>query len=201
MNVAFDSNASTTRRLAGCVLPGILALLIAVAGICAQGSAQTPAPPAKASTAQASTTPQQTPQSQADVEWLTAYMMAHEGYRLDHMSALEKSFTKMSPTQLHTLREFYERKHAMVMQQKRRFARCRQQVSMAQAYQQQQRSLNQFTQEESQAADAETRRINQMHEEAAANAGAARNYGPHIYPSPGYGGYPFGPYGGSRYPY
>ena len=178
------------------------AVLVTVVGMCAVGLAQAPAPPSAAPIARPSTQ-QQTPQSQADVEWLTAYMMAHEGYRLDHMPALEKSFAKMTPTQLHTLREFYERKHAMVMPQEATIRQMQaQQVSMAQAYQQrQQRSLNQFTQEESQAADAETRRINQMHEEAATNAGAARSYGPRIYPSPGYGGYPFGPYGGPRYPY
>ena len=147
--------------------------------------------------------PQQSPQSQADVEWLTAYMLAHKGYQLNHMSALEQTFSKMSPTQLHTLREFYEQKHAMVMQQTALIHQLQaQQVNMAQAYQQrQQQALDQFTQEQSQAATSETQRINQMHEQAAANAAAERMYGPRIYPSPGYGVYPYVPYGGPRYPY
>ena len=135
--------------------------------------------------------PQQAPQSQADVEWLTAYMLAHEGYRLNHMPALEKAFEKMSPTQLRTLREFYEQKHEMVMRQTALIHQLQaQQVNMAQEYQQrQQQSLDRFTQEQSQAADSETERINQMHEQAAANAAAERLYGPRIYPSPIYGGY------------
>ena len=58
----------------------------------------------------------QTPQAQADVEWLMSYMLAHEGYRFDDVPMMERSFGKMSPTQLHTLREFYEKKHTLQTQ-------------------------------------------------------------------------------------
>jgi hypothetical protein len=145
---------------------------------------------------------QQVPQSQADVEWLTAYMLAHEGYQLNHMPALEKTFEKMSPTQLRTLREFYEQKHEMVMRQTALIHQLQaQQVNMAQEYhQRQQQALDEFTREQSLAAESENERINRMHEQAAANAAAERLYGPHIYPSPIYGRY-YWPYGGPRYPY
>ena len=176
----------------------IIAAIFAATPVCAQ--------PATSPTSEGATAvlvPQQSPQSQADVEWLTAYMLVHKGYQLNHMSALEQTFSKMSPTQLHTLREFYEQKHAMVMQQTALIHQLQaQQVNMAQAYQQrQQQALDQFTQEQSQAATSETQRINQMHEQAAANAAAERMYGPRIYPSPGYGVYPYVPFGGPRYPY
>jgi hypothetical protein len=119
MHARFSSNAPFVRRSIGGVAIGLVALSISALGLCAVSLAQTPAPAPKTKAVQTQppAVPQQTPQSQADAEWLTAYMLAHEGYRLDHMPALEKSFAKMSPTQLHTLRDFYEQKHEMLTQQ------------------------------------------------------------------------------------
>jgi hypothetical protein len=92
-----------------------LVVIVGVSGSCALGLAQIPFEPAEDS-AQIAPVQQQTPQAQADVEWLMAYMLAHEGYRFDDVPMMERSFGKMSPTQLHTLREFYEKKHALQMQ-------------------------------------------------------------------------------------
>jgi hypothetical protein len=92
-----------------------LVVIVAVSGMCALGLAQIPFEPAE-TPAQSAPVQQQTPQQQSDVEWLMAYMLAHEGYRFDDVPMMERSFGKMSPTQLHTLREFYEKKHTLQMQ-------------------------------------------------------------------------------------
>jgi hypothetical protein len=92
-----------------------LVVIVAVSGKCAGGLAQIPFEPAPTQ-AHAAPIQQQTPQEQADVAWLMAYMLAHEGYRFDDVPMMERSFGKMSPTQLHTLRQFYEKKHALQMQ-------------------------------------------------------------------------------------
>jgi hypothetical protein len=89
-----------------------LLVIVVVWGTCAGGLAQIPFEKAEAP-APAAPVQQQTPQQQADVEWLMSYMLAHEGYRFDDVPMMERSFGKMSPTQLHTLREFYEKKLAL----------------------------------------------------------------------------------------
>ncbi|MEX0642683.1 MAG: hypothetical protein WD468_08270 [Pirellulales bacterium] len=91
------------------------AVVVVVSGTCACGLAQIPFEPAQVP-AQAAPVQQQTPQQQADVKWLMKYMLANEGYRFDDVPMMERSFGQMSPTQLHTLREFYEKKHALEMQ-------------------------------------------------------------------------------------
>ncbi len=92
-----------------------LVIVVAVSGTCAGVLGQIPFEPAQ-SPAPAASIEQQSPQSQADVAWLMSYMLAHEGYRFDDVPMLERSFGKMSPTQLHTLRQLYEQKHALEMQ-------------------------------------------------------------------------------------
>jgi hypothetical protein len=141
-------------------------------------------------------------QAQDDKEWLTAYFMVHHGSGLQHMPAVEATLNKMTPTQLHTLREMYDKKHSMMMKQQAIFNQWNaHQVAQAKAWnERQQRQLNQISAEESQSASLEERQINQMHEEAAANAEAKSlsypgMYGPYGTPY-GYGGYRpyFNPY-------
>ena len=109
-------------------------------------------------------------EAQRDQEWLTAYMMAHQGYRLDHMDALEDTFSKMTPTQLGTLKDFYEQKHAATMRQQELFHRAQAlQLSMGEAnIQRQMQGMNQINQEQSAAANLEDQRLARMHQEAAA---------------------------------
>jgi hypothetical protein len=143
-------------------------------------------------------------EAQADKEWLTAYFMVHEGYKLHHMPAIDDTLNKMTPTQLHTLRNMYEQKHSQTMQQQATFNQWNaHKLAQAQAWHQQQQSqLNQISAEESQSASLAERQINQMHQEAAANAEAKSL----SYPYPGmygpYGGaYGYGGYGGYGRPY
>lgn len=56
-------------------------------------------------------------QAEDDRAWLTAYMLAHQGYRLHHTDALEYNFNKMSPKQLRYLVDFYKESHQQRMQQ------------------------------------------------------------------------------------
>lgn len=190
---------------------GLLTLFTVVMAVELPTSAQVPAPPAAgsdqpivpgtATPAPASpTAPQSVPvsQAQADKEWLTAYFMVHEGYRLQHMKAIEATLNKMTPTQLHTLRDMYDQKHSLQQQQQQIFNQWNAyQVNRAQAWnQRQQRQLNQVSAEESQSASLEERQINQMHEEAAANAEMKNlsypgNFGPY---GGGYGGGYIHPY-------
>ena len=88
----------------------------------------------------------------------------------------------------------YDQKHSLMMQQQATFNQWNaQKVAQAQAWdQRQQRQLNQVSAEETQSASLEERQINQMHQEAAANAEAKSQsypgmYGP--YGSPYGGGY------------
>lgn len=91
------------------------AFFVATAGISARGFAQVPFEPAQTQADPAAPASASTPSPEADVEWLTSYMLANEGYRFDDLPALEQSFEKMSPTQLRVLRQFFEQTHAMNM--------------------------------------------------------------------------------------
>jgi hypothetical protein len=137
-------------------------------------------------------------QAQLDKEWLTAYFMAHEGYKLQHMPALEATLGKMTPTQLHTLRDMYDKKHSMMMQQQAIFNQWNaQKVAQAQSWDQRQsQRMNQISAEESQSASLEERQINQMHQEAANNAEMKNLSYPGMY-----GPYGGGGYGGYIHPY
>jgi hypothetical protein len=141
------------------------ASLCAILGAALPAGAQPSTPPATTQSGQVS-------QAQADREWLTSYFIVHQGYKLHHMPAIDDTLNKMTPTQLHTLREMYDKKHSMMMQQQATFNQWNaQKVAQAMAWnQRQQQQLNQISAEESQSASLEERQINQMHQEAAANA-------------------------------
>jgi hypothetical protein len=200
-----DSQSSSHGSILRPVVGG-LALLVAVIAMGVTSSAQAPIPrlaPAAAPAVAPATAPDQSApanQAQDDREWLTAYFMVHQGYKLHHMPAIDDTLNKMTPTQLHTLRDMYDQKHSMMMQQQATFNQLNaQKVAQAEAWnQRQQQQLNQLSAEETQAASLEDRQINQMHQEAAANAEAKSlsypgNYGP--YGSPyGYGGGYIHPY-------
>jgi hypothetical protein len=131
----------------------------------------------------------QPPQAQLDREWLTSYFLVHQGYKLHHMAAIDDTLNKMTPTQLHTLREMYDQKHSMMMQQQAIFNQWNaQKLAQAQAWsQRQQQQMGQISSEDTQSANAAQQQINQMHQEAAANA-EMKNLS-----YPGY----YGPYGGA----
>jgi len=136
-----------------------------------------------------------TPQAQQDEEWLTAYMMAHQGYRLDHMDALEDAFSKMTPTQLHTLRLMYEQKHASNMQADALYQRAQANaVAMDEARVKRQASaMNSINTEESSAANYEDQRLKLMHEEAAQNYQQETSMKAPAAGFPGYYGSPYAP--------
>jgi hypothetical protein len=142
--------------------------------------------------ASADTTSAQPNQAQSDREWLTAYMLAHQGYQLNHMDALEEKFNRMTPSQLHILREMYQMKHAADMQQAQRVLRAQQQAgALAIARdQRQQQLLDKDAEEQSQGAIMEQHRLDQMHREANINR-LNNRYSPY-----GYGGF-----GGGYAPY
>jgi hypothetical protein len=201
---AYNSdNIFRTRRGATMrAILGALTLLAVIVAVELPSVAQNATPPAAAPVPSSQTNP--VSQAQADREWLTAYFMVHEGYKLHHMPAIDATLNKMTPTQLHTLRDMYDQKHSLMMQQQATFNQWNaQKVAQAQAWdQRQQRQLNQVSAEETQSASLEERQINQMHQEAAANAEAKSlsypgMYGP--YGSPYGGGYIhpyFNPLGG-----
>jgi hypothetical protein len=143
--------------------------VVAIVGISARSFAQIPFEPANAQPAPI--VPAQTPQIQADVEWLTSYMLVNEGYRFDDLPALERSFEKMSPTQLHTLRQFMERKHAMALQRATTIRQMQaQQLANSAAVQRRQRQmLSQYHEDQSQGSDITDVRLQHMKNLAAAN--------------------------------
>jgi hypothetical protein len=136
-----------------------------------------------------------------DQEWLTAYMMAHEGYRLNHMEALEDKFGKMTPTQLETLKMMYEQKRQSTIESEQLFRQAQsQQVAQAQMQiQKQQRSMGLINQEETAAATNEDQRLNTMHQEAFEASQDKQSmqypYGMGGYMNP-YGARGYGPYRG-----
>jgi len=197
---AYNSdNIFRARR--GATMPavlGALTLLVVIVAVELPSVAQNATPPA-AAPAPANQSSQDS-QAQADKEWLTAYFMVHEGYKLQHMPAIDATLNKMTPTQLHTLRDMYDQKHSLMMQQQATFNQWNaQKVAQAQAWdQRQQRQLNQVSAEETQSASLEERQINQMHQEAAANAEAKSQSYPGMY---GPYGSPYGYGGGYIHPY
>ena len=188
------------RRILPLIL-GTLTLLAVILALALPSAAQAPSPqpvpgqldlPGRAAqpadSGQAAPTDAAT-QAQLDKEWLTSYFLVHQGYKLHHMPAIDATLNKMTPTQLRTLRDMYDKKHSMMMQQQAIFNQWNaQKVAQAQAWsQRQQQQMNQISTEETQAADLSEQQINQMHQEAAANA-EMKNLS-----YPGY----YGPYGGA----
>ena len=194
--------AQSTRRAAAyqlaamfTVIVGTIVLLAAMP-VGAQPATTTPSSP-EAATNQSAKEPTPRVESgkdmtQSDIEWLTAYMLAHQGYRLNHMPALEDKFSKMSPTQLGTLRDFYEQKHEHTMKQQELFHRM-QALQLSNAESQvakQQRAMNMINVEQTQSANQEQQQLNTMHQQAA--EAALQNRDSNL---PMYGGYPAYPYG------
>ena len=170
----------------------VAALVVALLVDVAAGHAQQPAAPSAAPPAAS-----EGANGQDDQEWLTAYMLAHEGYRLHHVDALNDSFSKMTPSQLSTMRDLYEQKHQQMVQQQQLFHRMNAlQVSMAEHQNaRQQQMMSQINQEQSQAAGLEERQLNQMHMQAAeAAAQKSMTYPSYMQPM----GYPYSPYGYGR---
>ena len=111
-------------------------------------------------------------QTEKDRDWLTAYMLAHQGYHLHHLDAVSDRINKLSPNQVRTLTDLYKQKHQMTLQSEALSQRIRaQQVAVAEAHlRQQQANMGKFDQLESQAAVIEDHRLNQMHREAFQNS-------------------------------
>jgi hypothetical protein len=98
-------------------------------------------------------------------------MLVNEGYRFEDLPALERSFEKMSPTQLHTLRQFIEEKHAMDLE---RAATIRQmqahELTTSAAYERRQKqALDQYNEDQSQGPDIADVRLEHMKNLAEAN--------------------------------
>lgn len=179
-------------------LAGLFTIALAAVTI-AQQPATRPSAPTPASPTPATVTPPavapapasaqaDTPQVKKDREWLVAYLIAHQGYRIDQMDALEKRIDRMSPTQVETLIDVYQQKHELALQREANYQRLQQQqFSMMQA-QQAQRDHEQdvHTQELDQAANLEQSRLNTQ----AVQAGTPQTF-PSSYAPFGYGyGYP-----------
>ena len=145
--------------------------------------APAPATPAPATTAPvtAATTPAaaDTPQVQKDREWLVAYLIAHQGYRIDQMDMLEQRIAKMSPTQVETLVDVYQQKHDLALQREANYQRFQQQqLSLYQSDQAQRDQQQQdYTQQLSDAANQEQTRINNQMQQA--GTPQQFNYGPY----------------------
>jgi hypothetical protein len=180
--VAMAGISATAQELPQLTPPGTLSPFGSGAAAPAAGGAVAAQPAAPVS------------QAQADKEWLTSYYLVHQGYQLQHLPAIEATLNKMSPSQLNSLRDMYDKKHTLEQQQQALFNQWNAyQVSRAQAWSQsQQQQLNQFSAAQSQGAGLAELQINQMHQEAAANAAAKRLSYPGMvgpYGSPyGYGG-------------
>jgi hypothetical protein len=167
-----------------------LGVVLSAAPVLAQSA---PAPNVK--TLETTPSPSDSDQARQDREWLTAYMLAHQGYRLDHMEALEDKFNRMTPSQLRTLTEMYKMKHENDMRQSQLIYQAQQQAAaMAIARNQRQQALlDQDATLESQGAMIEQQRLNEMHREAFVNMLNNRS-APYGY-GPGYGyGYGAAPY-------
>jgi hypothetical protein len=147
-------------------------------------------------------TSQQVKQSQDDQEWLTAYMLAHKGYQLHHLDALDDAFGKMSPTQLHHLRLMYQDKYEASKQTDALLQQAQQQAVVAgQAQvQKQQRALNSINTEDTSSANLEDQRLQIMHQEANQNYQQEVGMKTPAIGYPGYYGSPYAPipagYGG-----
>ncbi|MBX3415273.1 MAG: hypothetical protein KF708_21490 [Pirellulales bacterium] len=151
-----------------------LAVTFLMGGL-AQAQAPQPANPTPAATPATAPAPAQTPpanasapavadtpQVQKDREWLVAYLIAHQGYRIDQMDMLEKRIAQMTPTQVETLVDVYKQKHDLALQREANYQRFQQQ--QLSLYQQDQAQRNQeqedYTQQLNDAANQEQSRIN-----------------------------------------
>lgn len=168
-------------------------LAIAQAPATRPAAAAPAAPPATSTPATTTTAPAapaaaDTPQVQKDREWLVAYLIAHQGYRIDQMDMLEQRIAKMSPTQVETLVDVYRQKHDLALQREANYQRFQQQQLALYQSDQAQRDEAQtvHTQELDDAANVEQTRIDSQLKQA--GTPQQFNYGPY---GTGYGyGYP-----------
>ena len=147
-------------------------------------------------------TNQQVSEAQADQEWMTAYMLAHKGYQLHHLDALDDAFGKMSPTQLHHLRVMYQEKYEASKQTDALLQQAQQQAVTAGRVQvqRQRQAMNSINTEQTSAATLEDQRLQQMHQEAQSNYQQEVSMKTPAAGFPGYYGSPYAPipagYGG-----
>lgn len=171
----------------------------------AQPGVLLPPPDGAATNAPAGNAPET--ETDREREWLVAYLIAHQGYRLDQMDSLEQRVGRMSARQVHTLVDLYQQKHELALQREKS-----NQAARHQAYQAQTAAYNQRLQEEQtnrqdidSAAQAEQSRLNTQQSQAMQNIQeSSLMHGPSYmgYGNPlsggfygGFGGY----YGGGYY--
>jgi len=137
-----------------------------------------------------------TPQVKKDREWLVAYLIAHQGYRIEQMDALEKRIDRMTPTQVETLIDVYQQKHQMALSREANWQQLQQQQFALMQTQQAQLAEQQdeHTKELDQAANLEQSRLEQQRQQAETPMNFPTNYGPALAPfyggyGPGYGAY------------
>lgn len=134
---------------------------------------------------------------QKEREWLVAYLIAHQGYRIDQMDALEKRIDRMSPTQVQTLVEVYRQKHDLALQREQAYQQMRNQAFAAQTadYNRRLQQEQTYRQELDAGAQAEQARLNQQQQQAMQNFQEnAMMHQPYYfnaptYMNPYYGGY------------
>lgn len=175
-------------------IPGRGAAAEAPTAVPAAGDAGLPAPPP----AGAKDVPQD--ETQQEREWLVAYLIAHQGYRIDQMDSLEKRIGKMSATQVHTLVDLYQQKHELALQREKSNQAARHQAFNLQTADYNQRLKDEQTarSEIDSAANAEQSRLNTQQSQAMQNIQESNLFhGPSYmgYGNPLYGGY----YGGGMY--
>lgn len=109
--------------------------------------------------------------TQQEREWLVAYLIAHQGYRIDQMDELEKRMDRMSPTQVRTLVDLYQQKHQFALHRELANQQARNQAfSMQTADYNQRVQQEQMTRQELDAgATAEQSRLNQQQSQARQN--------------------------------
>lgn len=170
-------------------------VLAVVAKTNAQAPNTQPATTAPATTAPAApaSTQADTAQVKQDREWLVAYLIAHQGYRVDQMDMLEKRIDAMSPTQVETLVDVYRQKHDLALQREANYQRFQQQqFSMIQAQQAQQaQQQDNYTKELDASANLEQNRLDTQAQQAETPQNFPSGYAPYGY---GYGYPAYGSY-------
>jgi hypothetical protein len=141
-------------------------------------------------------------EAQQDKEWLTAYMLTHQGYRLEHLDALNDVFGKMTPSQLHAMRLMYQEKYESSKRTDALMQRAQEQSASIGELQvkKEQTALKQINSGDTGSANLEDQRLTQMHREASENYQQEQAEKSPVGGYPGYYGTPYAPrvpgYGG-----
>lgn len=137
----------------------------------ARGAATPPSPDALPAPEPAAGNTPDTPVAQQEREWLVAYLIAHQGYRIDQMDALEKRIDRMSPTQVQTLVDIYKQKHELALKREASYHQMRSQTLAAQTADYNQRLQQEQANRQAidASANAEQQRLNQQQQQAAQN--------------------------------